>query len=392
MGMRFVPIKVRYALVSCVLAAAHVPIAQGGGASIILQPVPPKTIPPSDYPPGTTIVGQEIIFGSVPARVWLDIHVTGWGPEVVKTIQARIAATDDDQDGGGYLGSNADCLGSPAIGAGDLWPARQSCSGPGAAGNLDCRANLSGLPAPCPVGEPSRCVVWNGISLPYFPPGTFCEPSFQNKCDPRWIGTGTMNTAAVDPHLSNRFGIHFEAGLPQDFQPSYLGTIVLDIPPNAKGTYTIDFDETQTYMQDASSNNLPVSTFAAARVTVPCGRCCSGYQSGAIECVDRVSENQCADANDQVFSDEELCPDSGGPDCPQCAADANCEDGQYCNGPEVCELSGMCGPGAAPCQTYEECEESTDSCSPRIPAVSTWGLLILGLLFMIVAKQRSLAP
>ena len=84
---RFHRSQFHYAVILSWLVVANVAYAQSGGASITLQPVAPKTVPPSDYPPGTTIVGSEIILGSVPARVWLEAHVTGWAPELLKTVQ-----------------------------------------------------------------------------------------------------------------------------------------------------------------------------------------------------------------------------------------------------------------------------------------------------------------
>src|SRR5688572_29304037 len=49
-------------------------------------------------------------------------------------------------------------------------------------------------------------------------------------------------------------------------------------------------------------------------------------------------------------------PDGGG----VCTSDAECGDGLFCNGAEVCGVSG-CTSGAAPCAA--SCDEATDTCS-----------------------------
>jgi hypothetical protein len=362
--------------------------AFGGGAQayIRLQPVQPQTDPPSSYAPGTNINGQEIILGSVPARVWFEIHVSGWAPDVLKVAQVVISATDPEMDGGGYAGSRATCMNQPAIGAGDLRPALQPCQS-----NIDCRASLSG--SACSLGEPSKCVSWNGVTPPYFPAGNFCEPGFQNRCHPAWIGIGINGVGATDlSSLNYRIGFAVDVGATaEDYEPTYVGTLVLDVPPNAKGTYTIDFDETQTFLQNdqpPGGPQVPLPQLQVARVTVPCGRCCHDLGDSIPQCVDHVSANECAEYGaGAVFQANAVCPEQGEPACPECGLDEHCDDGQYCNGVEVCEAN-SCGPGTPPCESYEECEETTESCSPRIPAVSDWGLLILGFSLLILAKLR----
>jgi hypothetical protein len=44
-----------------------------------------------------------------------------------------------------------------------------------------------------------------------------------------------------------------------------------------------------------------------------------------------------------------------------CSADADCSDGQFCNGVEDC-VNGQCQPGVRPCPFPQECRESDDQC------------------------------
>ncbi len=46
-----------------------------------------------------------------------------------------------------------------------------------------------------------------------------------------------------------------------------------------------------------------------------------------------------------------------------CTTDADCDDGLYCSGLEIC-VNGSCQPGAAPCSASEFCAEGTDECAP----------------------------
>lgn len=61
------------------------------------------------------------------------------------------------------------------------------------------------------------------------------------------------------------------------------------------------------------------------------------------------------------------CQDNCVTGCPACFVDADCDDGTWCNGDEVCN-SGTCGAGTAPdCDdlvdcTDDSCNEGTDSC------------------------------
>jgi hypothetical protein len=329
-------------LILAAIATSH-PASAGepGTAVITLQPVPPKTLPPSEYPPGTTIVGQEIILGSVPARVWLDVYITGWAPNL-KTVQATLSVTNFEEDGGGFRGENAECLGAPANEAADLYYAFQLCDT-----HADCRAGLGGRSDPCELGDFAFCTHYPVGGNRYFEQ-TYCTSYFQHECVGNWIGHDQSYINAIDLHFGIAFGITFDEGSSAvDFHPSYLGTVVLDIPSNANGTYTIDFSELQTFWYPEGPpgthcGGLPCPVeLQAAKITVPCGRCCYGLGEGDAGCIDRVSATACAGYGaGAVFHANETCSDDG----------------------------------------------SAASCLPRIPAASSWGLVALTILLLIAAK------
>lgn len=245
-------------------------IAAGATATVTLQPVPPKTVPASSYPPGSSIVGSTLTLGSVPARIWIEGQITGWAPQSLGAVQISVSANDPEMDGGGYSGAAAECNGIPVIGAGDITPARQACDT-----NADCRPTMSGLSSPCSSGEPCRCYTWDGQSPgPYFPPGKWCEPGFQDKCDAQWIGSGIPSTPGIDTSSVNyRFGAAIEPGeTAPDFAPSYVATVVLDVPADAAGTYTIDMWESQTFMVNFNAppgNQIPIAALNSAVIKIP---------------------------------------------------------------------------------------------------------------------------
>ncbi len=180
------------------------------------------------------------------------------------------------------------------------------------------------------------------------------------------------------------------------------------------------------------------------------GSCCdtNGLDQG---CTDNLAEADCTGA-DKVWTDQGTC---AGMPC-DCIADCTgricgddgcggscgtCGDGNACNGSEVCNSKGQCGPGAPlicndgnpcngiescetsvgcvlgtplqcddglfcdgeefcvpvfgcqagnpPCTENETCDEDTDQCVPSsIPTVSQWGLVALTLLLLIAAKAK----
>jgi hypothetical protein len=370
-------------ILSLGMAVAHA----GSGPTITLQPVQPTTSPPSTYPPGTTIIGQEIVVGSVPARVWLEIHITGWAPEILMEAQATVYLVG--QGGGGFSGANALCDDHPARDAGHLGFGSVSCPSADLAGHNVCTAALSGACSPRPV----LCTSWDGVNPPYFPAGLFCSPGFQNVCHPRWPGAGDL--AIWQVHIgSTNYRYTFAAypqGVPPDLRPTYMGTLVLDIPATAKGTYTIGFDDTQTLMLNHNppgSNDIPISALIPAKITVPCGRCCHGVGGEDVQCEEALSANECAALADSVFTADVACPENGGPACAECVSNGHCDDGVFCNGEEICGAHGACEPGTPPCGEWEFCEEQPRYCAPRIPTVSNWGMVVMALALAVAAKLR----
>jgi hypothetical protein len=329
--------------------SAHIndAIAGGAGASMTLQPVAPKTQPPSSYPGGSSIVGQTITLGSVPTRIWFELNTTGWpDAELLKTVQGKVDATDEDMDGGGYSGSAADCAGQPANGA-SLINAVQPC-----ANSVACRATMSGLAAPCGLGEPDVCSLG------------FCLFGFQDKCDPEWIGTGVGNVDAADTSTPNfRCGDAVNSAEPSDefadFLPSYFGTLVVDVPAGAKGTYTIDFNEAESFLHNEGvppNNNIPIVQFNPGIVKVGCGSCCFGVGGPAPGCIDGQSAAECAAlAQPAIFTADGNCQNPPTDDgCCACLTNGDCNDSDACT-TDICNNCVCSNPAKATWDQINEC-------------------------------------
>lgn len=364
-----------------IVAVAVASARAGQGPTITLQPVQPTTIPFSTYPPGTTIVGQEITLGSLPARVWLEIHITGWAPHILKSVRATIDIRN------GLAGANAVCM-VELEGGTDLRPAFVSCPGTGTAGNSHCMAELSGSCTP----TPTRCVGWDGSTSPWYPAGFFCQPSFQDTCHTKWALSNISGAwSTVLDYYDLWYGFAADQGqIPPDFMPSYIGTLVVDVPATAKGTFTIGFDEKQCSMENQNppgANDIPIAALIPAKITIPCGRCCHGVGGENVQCVEAASAIECAAFVNSVFTPDEVCPGEGGPVCAECLSNVQCGDRVFCNGDEEC-IDGSCAPGFPPCGELEDCEEEQQRCAPRIPAVSNWGMVVMVLALAVAAKLR----
>lgn len=62
------------------------------------------------------------------------------------------------------------------------------------------------------------------------------------------------------------------------------------------------------------------------------------------------------------------CPTIQPPDDNACATDADCSDGEFCNGQATCSEQGTCVQGVPPCDTGVVCNEDTDRC--ELPCVT----------------------
>ena len=68
------------------------------------------------------------------------------------------------------------------------------------------------------------------------------------------------------------------------------------------------------------------------------------------------------------------CTTGGGETGTTCTDDADCDDGQFCNGAETC-LAGVCQSGSSPCSAGQSCDEDTDTCDAAVTDADGDGVL-----------------
>lgn len=140
--------------------------------------------------------------------------------------------------------------------------------------------------------------------------------------------------------------------------------------------------------QDCDPGNEPCANFTCVESTCGTERLPAGTLSR------EQSEGNCERAvcdgagNLQFLFDPQDVPESGegcgecrsGHDCIECLTDAECDDGIFCNGDEVCSSSGICTHTGSPCagpdedeDCFESCDESLRACVAMDPPGSSCG-------------------
>jgi hypothetical protein len=327
------------------------------GPQMYLTPVPAKV---GSYPPGTTIVGNELTASAGGFRAWFEFKLSHWdqnGDNVppLKIWQFLI-------DTSGYEGANADPS-NPGV---DLTPPVIAC-----ANNAPCAAAF---------GETwANCDLYFGTCQAAFVdragtgrPDSWCADTGSGSCE---VGDcGKLNFLCYSIYPSG-------VGRPDAGIEYYGATVVLDIPPGAKGKYTVNLDTDQTFMYDTGTpepNNIPTLTETGFVVNILIGSCCDG-NTGV--CTDAVVQGECT--GDQLIWTEGMSCDDIDPPCTEHTG-ACCDHDPF----------GGCTDDAirtqCVCPTCEwskggVCAELECIVTP-IPTVGEWGLVILNLLLLIAAK------
>ncbi len=100
--------------------------------------------------------------------------------------------------------------------------------------------------------------------------------------------------------------------------PKYLGTLIVDVPENASGTFTITFSEVNSFLADVNNSILPIAGYHPARITI----------------LPDCNDNGIPDRSDIKNETSEDCDGDGVPDeCVQPEGDCN-SNGQ----PDLCDI------------------------------------------------------
>ncbi len=324
----------------------------GGPGSAIIRLTPVATHPGGGYNTGglysnANITGQRLRLGlGASGRTYWNVQVSDWAPDLLASWQAAISNNS-------LLGTTSDCGGGPGScpGAGNLAYASQPCS---TSANCTSAFGEPGINGHSGSGE-SICV------------SGFCHNLFVNHTRGDWT-----HASVADPW--GGFGIvGDEARVVWSVAPSndpvtdtgltyYGGTVVIDVPTNARGLYRISLNPANTYLFDSSSppGPIPIAALIPGELEVACICNANVNNDGSINVIDEAVVLNCINGN-----------------CGGCvnSCDVNCDGAIDWEdiGIVRCQLQGFtncCGAPTGAClgmnvgTDYESCQVTTTmSCS-----------------------------
>jgi hypothetical protein len=382
-------------------------------ARIMVNPVPAKVGPP--YPPladgGPNIVGNELRLDAGGVRVWVEVHLADWDPNAdgsppVDTFQVTLLTSgllDADIDGDGDVTDDGD------------------------------QQDIALTMVPCT--SRADCQVAFGENLPDIKCDSgMCRPVYADKNGNRadgWCAGGFACSCGENAVIRESFwrvaGCYVEDVRPDDGTVRWGAGAVYDVPPGAKGKYTVNLNTDQSYIADSNPPfGEPTSLVETGFViNVLTGRCCYGFGTPSEGCIDAVTRAECGDdePGPVAFIPEEACPPEGpictddfGACCNTLLGTCQARLAQIaCQGSHFVWSAGLscenvdCGPvlGACcdhdpfePCRvtirsacqcahcTWHKLQSCTDLDCPAgaIPTASSWGLTVLSLSLMTGAK------
>jgi hypothetical protein len=319
---------------SLVLAVSSV----GFGAEYVLVP----TGASGDY----SFDGDEIILEGGGQRVSIDLYMSGWNPANLKAWQATL---DSISYSSGLHGT--------------LSPAYVACTAPD---NTPCETAL---------GVGSLCDVPPGS-------GVACTAGYIDSTRGDYVFFGLSELTGIDlSTLDYRYASTLLFGSVSDPGTArYAGTLVLDVPVGALGTFTITLK--QALMQDDLGGLITPLTLTPAVVTVLCvtdgdcddGNACTnddcrqtGPQAGTCAYTDNYNpQDECCDPSDgsvvpiddgEECTTDECDPETGIVTHEPVLDGTPCDDELYCNIDETC-LGGVCQGG-----TPRDCSHLDGQCT-----------------------------
>jgi hypothetical protein len=377
---------------------AQINVVAGAPPSAILAIVPvnpPAGAPAgSAYPAGCSIIGNELRCDRAnkdEMRVWFNVLVSNWDPNLdgdptLITYQVQINCA-------GYMDS--DCPGDQP----DLAPAVVACS---TAGTCSAGVCSGGSCAGSPCAGAADCAAACSCRKAFGESWAKCAAPL---CDPGYgdFGTGSgradgwcalpeaCNTGAVGISTCNYkyFAVSdVTTGTLDTGLVYYGGTLVLDVPQNAKGKYTIALDALNTFVAKPVPDADPEVLLSAEEngfiVNMVTGACCYGLGTATPGCIDTcINRSDCeAQPGQRVFTPGAVCdPDGDGDiDCAECttAADGNpgglCDDDDLCTDDSCNTVAQICNhvskagfdpskPGGP--QTGNCCDSATGALDPK---------------------------
>ena len=235
-------------------------VAEGALPYIRLTPVPGVGTA-DDANVDINTAGGSMIIRLAPKRAYFEWRVDGWGTlpagsELLKTVQGQLDSAGLSSGSGAPLTHSVVACVTVA----------------------DCTAALG-----------TNTNVATGCSA------GVCESAFQN------------NTRADTPNPAN--GIYACSNATPDricgwttlgldvadpAGETYFGTLAVEVPAGAAGTYTLGLLPIGTFTQDQQSNSPVLAKLGDATLTIPTGRCCFAVGTANEGCVEDVTAADCA--------------------------------------------------------------------------------------------------
>ncbi len=277
---------------------------EGGGeyaslvASVMTEPrVTVSVVPVGNHSdgtvdPGVVIEGNEITMPSGGRYVFLELRISDWDPD---DTGVQLFAFQWHISAGGYTNE----FFVPVVRAELPCDSEADCDS--AFGDAsECGPNL----APC-FSDPC------------------CTPSFIDESREDFVMFGEFTICSVDLSTpSTRAGCTAFLQAVDDPEPFpeeglYAGTLIIDVPPDAKGTFTAPLLlPHNTALADQDSEFIAPLAVVGATVTIPAGRCCYDLENSP-QCADPVTSVECeALPGPRAFIPGETC-DEPCTDCNQ---------------------------------------------------------------------------
>jgi len=240
------------------------------------------------------IIGHEIQLASGGQRVFLELELSGWGPAELATWQATLDSAAFGQSCSGGTNAGSACFNDTHCFEGVCLPTR---------------------PGPL-IGAVEACALDDDCVAAFGDAGATCD-QFSGLCRPGWQNTSRSDfviqggLAAVDTSTPNfRYGSQsISATAPDDGSIFYGGSLALDVPINAAGSYVVAFRPVgfETFMSDANSQSLTDITLTSAVITVFCetNANCDDFDA----CTDDICQADNTCRRDINFDDTTSCCD-----------------------------------------------------------------------------------
>lgn len=329
-----------------------------GGGTAIIQFLPVQPANGTSYPSHVQIVGNRFILDGGPVRLWFDLFVSEWADTGLLVSKVQIVIDPSSYSNGSGV---------------DLIIPTDDCSS-----HDDCVTSL---------GSGSTCTGFGTSTAPNFCGNGCCRPGFVDQDKLNWVDDSCNPTSWGLPLVSTSstefvYGPHCDLGCSAKADCGnlyYYGTLAVDIPPDAVGTYFINILPTpSTFITTFSGTTIPYIYFVPT-IEIPLVQCCDTN----LTCVsDVITGKQCQNLDPNNFYTSTKT-------CDNACICLDTDDDGTCDMHESCPLDpnktepGLCGCGVD--ESIDEDNNGVPDCAEQvnIPAVSHWGLVIMALLLLI---------